>query len=201
MYKRQVEDVWRRALAAEQLVGAALEDLTAGGWEVVHSIVLPGDALISHLLIGPGGVFCVAAEQVRGARARVDDAAVRVDGEREQRPYVRRARHSAARCTMVLSRGCGYPVRVRPVLVLVGVAEVEVAPSLEDVRVLREPEVSRLGALGGVLRPDRVDRIHTVARDRRAVAGGVRPRRARTASGPGARPRTARGAAAPGPRW
>ncbi|MEU7134191.1 nuclease-related domain-containing protein [Streptomyces sp. NPDC046261] len=166
--RRPVEDHWRGALAAEQLVGAALEGLAAGGWEVVHSIVLPGDAVIPHLLIGPGGVFNVEAEPVREARVEVGrDLAPGAAGERRPCPYVRRVRHSAARSSLVLSRGCGFLVTVRPVLVLVGAKDVEVAASLEDVRVLREEEVAGLGALGGVLHPDRVDRIHTVARDRR----------------------------------
>ncbi|MEU4209297.1 nuclease-related domain-containing protein [Streptomyces sp. NPDC026206] len=165
--RRPVEDRWRGALAAEQLVGAALDGLTAGGWEVVHSIVLPGDAVISHLLIGPGGVFCVEAEQARGTRVEVGGDVAAGARERWPCPYVRRARQSAARSSLVLSHGCGFLVQARPVLVLVGAADVEVAASVEDVRVLREREVPGLGALGGVLRPDRVERIHTVARDRR----------------------------------
>ncbi|WP_344960743.1 hypothetical protein [Streptomyces thioluteus] len=39
--RRPVEDAWRRALAAEKFVGAVLEALTPGGWEVLHSVVLP----------------------------------------------------------------------------------------------------------------------------------------------------------------
>ncbi|WP_448323674.1 nuclease-related domain-containing protein [Streptomyces sp. DSM 41493] len=172
--RRPVEDSWRRRLAAEQVVGAELEELTAGGWEVVHSIVLPGgpaSAVISHLLIGPGGVFCVASEPTRRAHAEVGDSAVRVVGERHPRPCVRRARHSAARASLALSRGCGFLVRVLPVLVLVGPPSWEVAASLEDVRVLGEREVAGLGALGGALHPHRVDRIHTVARNRRVWLG------------------------------
>ncbi|MDT0450101.1 nuclease-related domain-containing protein [Streptomyces hesseae] len=165
--RRPVEDAWRRELAVQQLVGSALEMLTAGGWEVVHSIVLPGDDVIPHLLIGPGGVFCVAPEPAHGARLTVDDTAVRYAGERHPRPYVRRIRHSAARSSLVLSRGCDFPVRARPVLVLVGAAEVGTTEPPADVRVLRERDVPGLGRLGGVLRPERVDRIHTVARNRR----------------------------------
>ncbi|GAA3040043.1 hypothetical protein GCM10020000_18120 [Streptomyces olivoverticillatus] len=118
--RRPVEDAWRRKLAAEQLVGAALDGLAAAGWEVVHSIELPGDAVISHLLIGPGGVFCVLAEQTRRAAVRLDETDVRVTGDARPYPYVRKARQNAARCSLVLTRGCGYPVRARPVLVLVG---------------------------------------------------------------------------------
>ncbi|WP_449476079.1 nuclease-related domain-containing protein [Streptomyces abikoensis] len=165
--RRPVEDAWRRALAAEQCVGAALEGLAAGGWEVVHSIVLPGDAVISHLLIGPGGVFGIASRPVRGARVRVGVSEVGAGRERHAQPYVRQARQDAARASLVLSRGCGFLVDVRPVLVLVGARNVDVSAELDDVRVLGEAEVPGLGAGGGVLHPDRSRRIHTVARNRR----------------------------------
>ncbi|MEW2581070.1 nuclease-related domain-containing protein [Streptomyces syringium] len=165
--RRPVEDEWRTALAGEQLVGTALEELTAGGWEVVHSIVLPGDAIIAHLLIGPGGVFCVGVKHARKRRVLVDDTLVRVARERRPHPHLRDARRDAARSSLVLSRGCGFPVRVRPVLVVVGATSVEVPAVPEDVRVLREREIPELGTLGGVLHPDRVARVHTVARNRR----------------------------------
>ncbi len=166
--RRPVEDAWRRALAAEQCVGAALEGLAGGGgWDVVHSIVLPGDAIIAHLLIGPGGVFGIASKPGRRARVRVGESQVRTDRERQSCPYVRETRHDAARASLVLSRGCGFLVQVQPVLVFVGARSVEVAPELDDVRVLGEGEVPGLGALGGVLHPDRSRRIHTVARNRR----------------------------------
>ncbi|MCD9140615.1 nuclease-related domain-containing protein [Streptomyces albireticuli] len=165
--RRPVEDVWRRALEAEQRVGADLEELTGGGWEVVHSIVLPGDAVIPHLLIGPGGVFGIAALPGRRARVHVGETLVRLSRERQPWPYVRQVRHDTTRASMVLSRGCGFLVRVRPVLVLVGAESVEVAPALEDVRVLRDTEVAELGAAAGELHPQRADRVHTVARNRR----------------------------------
>ncbi|MFF7729318.1 nuclease-related domain-containing protein [Streptomyces sp. NPDC008001] len=165
--RRPAADAWRRELAAEQCVGAALEGLAAGGWDVVHSIVLPGDAIIPHLLIGPGGVFAVAAKPGRGARIRVGHGEVRTDREREPRPYVREIRHDAGRASLVLSRGCGFLVQVQPVLVFVGARSLEVVPGLDDVRVLGEADVPGLGAPGGVLHPDRSRRVHTVARNRR----------------------------------
>ncbi|WP_053160925.1 nuclease-related domain-containing protein [Streptomyces caatingaensis] len=168
--RRPVEDAWRRALSAEQLVGAELEGLTPGGWEVLHSVVLPGDAVVPHLLIGPGGVFCVQVEPVRRAGTVVaDDAFVRVPGERHPRPAVRRARQSAARCASALTRGCGFGVGVAGVVVLAGASAV--VAEAGDVEVLTERQVGGLGALGGVLRPERVDRVHTVARNRRVWLG------------------------------
>ncbi|MFI9719977.1 nuclease-related domain-containing protein [Streptomyces sp. NPDC052396] len=170
--RRPAEDHWRRLLAAEQQVGTALEALTPGGWEVVHSIALPGDARIAHLLIGPGGVFGVGAEPVRRGGVSVDAEAVHVPGERDPRPSLRRARQNAARAAQVLSRGCGFAVPVWPVVVLVGAARPDLAAAPEDVRVLTHRELPALATLGGVLRPERVDRIHTVARNRRVWLWG-----------------------------
>ncbi|MEV0260007.1 nuclease-related domain-containing protein [Streptomyces sp. NPDC050617] len=165
--RRPQEDEWRRGLEGEQFVGSELEELTAVGWRVVHSIPLPGEADIDHLLIGPGGVFCVQAQLLRRAAVRVGDDGVRVGRERQPRPYLRAARREAARAGFALARGCGFEPEVRPVLVLVAAARVEVASVPRDVRVLRERDVTRLGEFGGVLHPERVERVYTVARNRR----------------------------------
>ncbi|MEV0276341.1 nuclease-related domain-containing protein [Streptomyces sp. NPDC050610] len=161
------EDAWRRSLEGEQFVGAALEELTAGGWRVVHSIPLLGETDIDHLLIGPGGVFCVQSQLLRRAVVRVSDDGVRVGRERQPRPYLRAARREAARAGFALARGCGFEPEVRPVLVLVAAARVEAASAPRGIRVLRERDVARLGELGGVLHPERVERVYTVARNRR----------------------------------
>ncbi len=53
-------------------------------------------------------------------------------------------------------------------LAFVGAADVELDPALRDVRVIRdERDIPLLGRLGGVLAPDRVERVYTVARNRR----------------------------------
>ncbi|MEU7041637.1 nuclease-related domain-containing protein [Streptomyces varsoviensis] len=165
--RRPREDAWRRSLEGEQYVGSALEELTAGGWRVVHSIPLPGEADIDHLVIGPGGVFCVQTQLLRRTAVRVGDDGVRVGRERQPRPYLRAARREAARAAYALSRGCGFDPEVWPVLVLVAAGRVETASAPQGVRVLRERDVTRLGELGGVLHPERVERLYTVARNRR----------------------------------
>jgi Nuclease-related domain len=161
---------WRRALLGVQIVGAELERLTVRGCRVLHSIPLPGGAGIDHLLIGPGGVFCLHVRHHRGARIQVGDDTVRLGRDRPL-PYVRYSRREAVQAAYVLTRGCGHPVDVRPVLVLVAAARVTVAPTLRDVRVLREHEIAALGSRGGVHKPADIEVIHGVARDRHTWLG------------------------------
>ncbi|MEV0603714.1 nuclease-related domain-containing protein [Streptomyces sp. NPDC050315] len=195
--RRPVQDEWRHRLAAECAVGAELERLGRGGWHVLHSLPLPPGSEISHLLIGPGGVFCLATEYVRAALVRADTTDVRPGRGRRPQPYVRRARQRADRATYALTRACGFPVPVHPVLVLIGPRHIERLPNRSgaegpgadrsgaepladadakgddaDVRlVLGAQAVTALGALGGVLTPATADRIHTVARNRRTWQG------------------------------
>ncbi|MFI8993762.1 nuclease-related domain-containing protein [Streptomyces sp. NPDC053542] len=189
--RRPVQDEWRRRLAAECAVGAELERLGRGGWHVLHSLPLPPGSEISHLLIGPGGVFCVATEYVRAARVRADATDVRPGRGRRPQPYVRRCRQRAERATYALTRACGFPVPAHPVLVLIGPHHIEQLPdqpgpdslgeasasanAKEDdaaVRLMAGAQaVTALGALGGVLTPTTADRIHTVARNRHTWHG------------------------------
>ncbi|MEU7202640.1 nuclease-related domain-containing protein [Streptomyces sp. NPDC045470] len=166
--RRPPQDAWYRQLLGEQAVGTALDQLAAGGWYVIHSIPLPPAAVIGHLLIGPGGVLCVDTHHVRGARVRVGEDTVGTGRGREPQPYVRESRQHARRAAYVLTRGCRFRVEARPVLAFAGAADVELDPALRDVRVIRdERDVPLLGRLGGVFAPDRVERVYTVARNRR----------------------------------
>ncbi|MGX1512013.1 hypothetical protein RKD44_003301 [Streptomyces collinus] len=72
MSGRRLEvDSWRTGLAGERRVGVELERLAWRGWRVLHSIPLAGDVDIDHVLIGPGGAFCVNTKCHRGARVCV----------------------------------------------------------------------------------------------------------------------------------
>lgn len=159
-------DALRAQLAGEQAAGARLDELSAGGWRVLHSLPLPGDATLSHLAIGPGGVLCCATVSHTSARLTVDADTVTVDDGRGE-PAVRRCRRNALRAAHALTRGCGVRVEVRPVLVCVGAVQVTVSPALRDVHVLRERQLAGLRGRGGVLKPHAVEAIYGVARDRR----------------------------------
>ncbi|MCX4577487.1 nuclease-related domain-containing protein [Streptomyces sp. NBC_01571] len=152
-------DPRRRALAAEQAVGDALDRLEGAGWHTVHSVPLPGGDRIHHLVIGPGGLFSVRALYARKQRVLVTDPMVTV-GRREPRPLIRQVRADAGRASYALT------AEVRPVLALAGAAALDVLSPLRELRVLQDTELSSLARLGGVLKPADVEALHAMARDR-----------------------------------
>ncbi|CAL9601732.1 hypothetical protein SUDANB171_05425 [Streptomyces sp. enrichment culture] len=159
----------RRRLAGEQSAGAALDRLTGAGWQVLHSIPLPGAATLPHLAIGPAGVFGCHTVGHRGRPLRIgdpDEDLVRV-GARRTEPHLRHCRRGAARAAHALTRGCGFPVPVTPVLICVAAGRIGYGTVPSDVRILRDGDLDRLIRYGAVLTPDRVGAIHGVARDRR----------------------------------
>ncbi|MER5894817.1 nuclease-related domain-containing protein [Streptomyces sp. NPDC001876] len=157
---------WRKGLAGERVVGAELDRLVPHGWRVLHSIPLPSGADIDHLVIGPGGVFCLNTKNFSGARIWVGDEAVKVNGG-PGRAYLRNSRHEARRASRVLSAACRFAVEVRPVLIFVSPGAITMASSSPDVQVIKEREVASFKQRGGVLRSSEIESVHAVARDRR----------------------------------
>ncbi|MFE9879014.1 nuclease-related domain-containing protein [Streptomyces sp. NPDC005784] len=152
-------DPRRRALAAEQAVGAALDQLEGGGWHTLHSVALPGGDRIHHLVIGPAGLFCVHALYARKQRVLVADPMVTV-GRREPRPLLRRVRADAGRASHALT------AEVHAVLAVVGPARLDTPAPPREVRVLRDTDLAGLARRGGVLKPADVEALHAMARDR-----------------------------------
>ncbi|MFF9088197.1 nuclease-related domain-containing protein [Streptomyces sp. NPDC014991] len=152
-------DPRRRALAAEQSAGEALDGLEDAGWRTLHSVPLPGGGRIHHLVIGPGGLFAVHALYARRTRVLVDDPMVTL-GRHTAEPLLRRLRADADRASYALT------AEVRPVLVLTAPADVTVTAETRRVRILRDTELADLARLGGVLKPADVEALHGTARDR-----------------------------------
>ncbi|MEV6586695.1 nuclease-related domain-containing protein [Streptomyces acidicola] len=157
--RRLRPDPRRRALTAEQTVGEALDLLEGAGWRTLHSIPLPGGDRIHHLVIGPGGLFCVRALYARKQRVLVADPMVTV-GRREPSPLLRQVRADASRASYALT------AEVHPVLAPVGPSDVEVIASLREARVLRDTDLAELARSGGILKPADVQALHAMARDR-----------------------------------
>ncbi|MEU9102378.1 nuclease-related domain-containing protein [Streptomyces sp. NPDC048361] len=152
-------DPRRRALAAQERAGAALDGLDDAGWHVLHAVPLPGGATLDHLLVGPGGVHTVRSVDADGRRVRIADPLVTV-GRAAPAPLLREARHQAERAALALTAA------VRPLLVLVGAERIE--PGRADgVSVLRDSEIPDLARRGGILKPADVESLYWTARDRR----------------------------------
>ncbi|MEW2612771.1 nuclease-related domain-containing protein [Streptomyces sp. NPDC047880] len=156
-------DPRRRALAAEQTVGDALDRLDGAGWHTLHSVPLPGGDRIHHLLIGPGGLYAVHALHARKQRVRVTDPMITL-GRHDPYPLLRRLRTDADRATHALT------AEVRPVLALVDPAALSIPTAPSEVHVLTAAEVEGLSRRGGVLKPADVEALHAMARDRNTWA-------------------------------
>ncbi|KOX00362.1 hypothetical protein ADK65_15080 [Streptomyces sp. NRRL B-1140] len=152
-------DPRRRALAAEQTVGDALDRLDGAGWHTLHSVPLPGGDRIHHLLIGPGGLYAVHTLQARKQRVRIADPLITL-GRSDPHPLLHRLRTDADRASYALT------AEVRPVLVLVDPAAVTIPAAPRGVHVLTAAEVGGLSQRGGVLKPADVEALHAMARDR-----------------------------------
>ncbi|MEV6423371.1 nuclease-related domain-containing protein [Streptomyces sp. NPDC051662] len=157
---------WRKGLSGEETVGAELNRLKARGWMVLHSIPLPSGADLDHLLIGPGGVFCLNTKNFSDARVWVGDDVVKVNGG-PGRPYVRKSRLEGHKASTALTRACGFPVSVTPILVFVSPARLDIAPSLHDVRAIKHRELSSFRQQSVVLHPAGIESVYAVARNRR----------------------------------
>ncbi|MEU9521242.1 nuclease-related domain-containing protein [Streptomyces sp. NPDC048224] len=152
-------DPRRRALAAEQTTGSALDRLDGAGHHVLHSLPLPGGDRVHHLLIGPGGLFALHVLPARRQRVRVADPLVAL-GRGAPFPLLRRVRADADRASYALT------AQVRPVLVLVEPARVTVAAPPRSVRLLTDRDLPELAREGGTLKPADVEALHALARDR-----------------------------------
>jgi hypothetical protein len=111
------ERAWRVGADGEETVGGRLEKLTKHGWHVLHAVPVGSHGTdIDHVVIGPGGVYTINTKRHPGGRIWVGAHAIRVNGQSV--PYLRNARFEGGRAEKLLSQPAGFPVPVRPVLVL-----------------------------------------------------------------------------------
>lgn len=160
------ERAWRIGADGEEKVAARLEKVAKKDprWRFIHAIpVGTRGSDIDHLIIGPGGVFTANAKHHPGAKIWVGGTTFLVNGSRQ--PYVRNARHEAARAAELLSAGCGFPVHVEGLIVTVNADDIVVKSQPDGVSVVPRMQITKwLLRHGEILTQTTIERIFEIAR-------------------------------------
>jgi hypothetical protein len=157
------ERAWRLGGEGEQAVAKQLERL-GPGWRILHSIVLSEKGSdLDHLVIGPGGAFCINAKNHPRAAVWVAGATFMVNGQRH--PYVRASESEAKKVSRVLTAGCGFDVPVRGVIAVVNANTLTVKQQPGQVRIAsRRHLVEWLSSQPHCFSAEKVDSVYSVAR-------------------------------------
>lgn len=160
------ERAWRLGADGEEKVAAQFDKVLKkdSRWQFIHAIpVGTRGSDIDHLMIGPGGVFTANAKNHPNGKIWVGGDTLMVNGQRQ--PYIRNARHEAARAAKLLSEVCGWPVPVEGVIVLVNAVAWTVKTPPKDVHVVPRRQIARwLLQHGDVLDAERQAEVFDAAR-------------------------------------
>ncbi|WP_411144937.1 nuclease-related domain-containing protein [Streptomyces sp. x-80] len=153
---------WRQGLVGERHTARRLRSL-GRGWYTLHAVQYPSGTDVDHLVIGPPGVFTVNSKHHKGKKVWYGDRAITVNGGKTR--HIPASLSEARKASAALTRACGFTVKARPVLAVVGAAKLEVRQAAPPVLVLAADDLpSRLSGMSPVLAPDEVERIYAVAR-------------------------------------
>jgi len=157
------ERAWRLGGDGEQAVAEQLERL-GPAWRVLHSIVLSEEGTdLDHLVIGPGGVFCINTKNHPRAAVWVAGATFMVNGQHH--PYVRASENEAKKVSRVLTAACGFEVHVRGVISVVNANTLTVKQQPAQVRIAsRRHVVEWLNSQPQLFSAEKVDSVYGVAR-------------------------------------
>jgi hypothetical protein len=115
-----------------------------------------------HLVIGPGGVFTLAAERHHGSRVWVGSS-LWLDGQRTGRAAM--SRREAARVATLLGAACGFDVPVVGLVVSVDARSFTLTSQPRDVFVVERKHLASWLLDRGEIMPDEVlAHVHDVAR-------------------------------------
>lgn len=142
------------------------------GWRIVHEVWVGEDyPAISHLVIGPTGVFSLLVRrhpvwrrQLVPERVGINIAGDEFSVDGRPMPYIPQARVQAWRAAQTLSRVTGEAIHVRPAVVIAGCEEIKfhAVPGRVDVLARRHVERWLSAFSGETVIP--VPRIYAAAR-------------------------------------
>jgi len=161
------ERAWRKGAEGEESVGAKLNRLVKDGWYVLHSVPI-GDkhSDIDHVVIGHGGVYPINTKNHPGKKIRVTPKSIRVDGYSVS--YLHKSRYEGERVRKLLSNALGWPVPVKPALVLLTgtiIPNVDIKKQPDDVMILDRMNIPKVFLQTPKrLTPEQVSQVYEVAR-------------------------------------
>ena len=160
-----------RLSSAQRRTGRRLFLLRPHGYVALRSRVVPGtDAVIDHLVIGPGGVFALDSERWdRRLPVRSVTGDLLYHGPFSQKARLEHARWEASQAAARLSNALGEKITVRPAMVIYGPTIPWIVASLNGVDVFsgkrlrkyfrRQARTRRVGPLDA----EQVEDIHIAA--------------------------------------
>jgi len=129
---------WYLSALGEIVVAEKLEQL-GPDWRVVNAVpVGAGGSDIDHVVVGPAGVFTIHTKAHASHRVWAAGNALRLGGF--QADSVRDSQEEAARASRLLTSATGRPVVVTPLIVMVGISEMNYG--------LRRPAVDAVTSRG-----------------------------------------------------
>jgi len=110
------DKAFRIGAEGEEAVGAKLDSLGLGFY-TLHSVpVGNNNSDLDHLVVGPKGVVVVNTKNHPGGKITVGEKVIWVNGDASD--YLRNSRYEAKRASGILSKACGFEVKVRPIIVV-----------------------------------------------------------------------------------
>jgi len=165
-----------RAISARRSTRHRLRLLRSSGWVALHERAIPGtDAIIDHVVIGPGGVFAVDSERwdrrlpVRTTAVGAKATGVLYHGPFSQSSRLAHARWEAAMAASLIGAELGQEIKVSAVMVIYGPTVPWGVATLRDVDVFSGSRTRKFFrrqkrlARGHRLRVHEIDEIYEAA--------------------------------------
>jgi hypothetical protein len=153
---------WYLGALGEIVVAEKLERL-GDSWRVINAVpVGAAGSDIDHVVVGPPGVFTINTKAHASKRVWAAGQALRINGFKQN--YIRNSQFEAERASKLLTSAVGRPIVVTPLIVMVGVSELNYGVRRPEVDVVTSRGLVRnLKRRKRILTPDEVTEIASVA--------------------------------------
>ena len=153
---------WYLGALGEIVVAEKLERL-GPAWRVINAVpVGSGGSDIDHVVVGPAGVFTINTKAHADKKVRAAGQALRINGFTQD--YIGNSQVEAARVSKLLTTAVGREIVVTPLIVMVGISELNYGLTRPAVDVVASRGILRnLTRRRPVLSEDEVDEIADVA--------------------------------------